>query len=56
MREILFRGKDKDGKLSVISKDKIKLNIGRSIDEADCIMMRMLFELKPPITGGRWAK
>ena len=38
---------DKDGKIAVISKDEIKKVIGRSIDEADTIMMRMWFELVP---------
>ena len=42
--------------MSVIAKDEIKMNIGRSPDESDCLMMRMFFELKPPLTGGRWAK
>lgn len=37
---------DMDGKNAIISKDKVKDNIGRSPDEWDSIMMRMLFELK----------
>jgi len=40
---------DKDEKLAIISKDDIKQNIGRSPDEADCIMMRMYFEIKRPV-------
>lgn len=36
---------DKDGKLAIIPKDEIKKIIGRSPDEADCIMMRMWFEI-----------
>jgi hypothetical protein len=36
---------DKDGKLSIIPKDEIKRSIGRSPDDADCLMMRMYFEL-----------
>lgn len=55
LEQIKQKDIDKDGRLSVISKDQIKLNIGRSIDEADCLMFRMFFELKPPVTGGRWA-
>lgn len=38
---------DKDGKLAIIPKDEIKRLIGRSPDEADCLMMRMWFELQP---------
>lgn len=37
---------DLDGKLSVIPKDIIKKVIGRSPDYADCMMMRMFWELK----------
>ena len=36
---------DKDTKLSIISKDKIKQAIGRSPDYADAIMMRMYYEI-----------
>ena len=38
---------DMDGKNAIISKDKVKENIGRSPDEWDSIMMRMYFELEP---------
>lgn len=37
---------DMDGKVAIISKDKVKENIGRSPDEWDSIMMRGIFELK----------
>lgn len=37
---------DMDGKNAIISKDKVKENIGRSPDEWDSIMMREIFELK----------
>ena len=36
---------DKDNKLAIIGKDKIKEHIGRSPDIADALMMRMYFEL-----------
>jgi hypothetical protein len=36
---------DNDGKVSIISKDKVKDNIGRSPDEWDSIMMRGYFEI-----------
>ena len=38
---------DKDGKLSIIPKDKVKELLGRSPDFSDALMMRMYFELKP---------
>jgi len=37
---------DKGGKLSIIGKDKIKEDLGRSPDFADALMMRLYFELK----------
>ena len=37
---------DKDGKLAIIGKDKIKLELGRSPDISDAIMMRMYYEAK----------
>ena len=36
---------DKDNKLQIVSKDKIKSFIGRSPDFSDALMMRMYFEL-----------
>lgn len=36
---------DKDGKLSIVGKDIIKQNIGRSPDYSDALMMRMYFEV-----------
>jgi len=36
---------DKDNKLSIIGKDKIKEHIGRSPDFADALMMRMYLEI-----------
>ena len=38
---------DKDGKLSIIPKDKVKELLGRSPDFSDALMMRMYFDLKP---------
>ena len=35
---------DKDGKLKILPKEKIKENIGRSPDFLDCFIMRMYFE------------
>ncbi len=37
---------DKDLRIKLIDKDKIKENIGRSPDVSDAIMFRMYFELK----------
>lgn len=46
LEQIKQRSMDNDLKLSVNSKDEIKQSIGRSPDEADCLMMRMWFTLK----------
>jgi len=46
--EIIKRDKmDSDGKLEIISKDKMRDLLGRSPDFADTLMMRMLPEVKP---------
>lgn len=39
---------DRDGKLSILPKEKVKENLGRSPDYADALMMRMYFELQKP--------
>jgi phage terminase large subunit len=38
---------DEDGKLQIISKDKIKAILGRSPDFSDMLMMRMWFKIQP---------
>ena len=38
---------DEDGKLYLISKDKIKEILGRSPDYSDMLMMRKWFDIKP---------
>lgn len=38
---------DKDGKLSIIPKEKVKELLGRSPDYSDALMMREFFELEP---------
>lgn len=38
---------DKDGKLAIIPKEKVKELLGRSPDFSDALMMRMYFELVP---------
>jgi len=43
--EIKQKDFDKDNKLQIVPKDEIKRNLGRSPDDADCLMMRMYFEL-----------
>lgn len=45
MEQIKLKDIDKDGKVAVIPKDKIKEIIGRSPDDWDTIMMREYFEL-----------
>ena len=47
MEQIKTKDIDKDVKLGIIPKDKIKEAIGRSPDDWDTIMMRYWFELKP---------
>ena len=37
---------DKDTKLAIVSKEKIKQQLGRSPDYSDALMMRMYYELK----------
>lgn len=46
MEQIKQKDIDKEGKLSIISKDVIKQNIGRSPDEWDSIMMRVYFDIR----------
>lgn len=46
MEQVKQKDIDKDGKIALISKDKVKEMIGRSPDEWDSIMMRYLFELQ----------
>lgn len=41
---------DKDGKLKTVPKDKIKDLLGRSPDHLDVATMRMVFEVRPPVT------
>ena len=50
--QIKAKDLDKDGKLQIVPKDKIKEIIGRSPDDSDSLMMRMAFELDPPTTTG----
>lgn len=40
-----------NGKLTIINKEKVKSNIGRSPDYADALMMRMYFEIQPKNIG-----
>lgn len=47
MEQIKYKDIDKDGKLTVVGKDKVKEMIGRSPDDWDSIMMRYYFELIP---------
>jgi hypothetical protein len=45
MEQVKYNDLDKDGKISIIPKDKVKQNIGRSPDDWDSIMMRYYFVL-----------
>ena len=46
MEHVKYSDLDKDGKQSVLGKDKIKALIGRSPDDWDDIMMREWFTLR----------
>lgn len=46
MGQVKLKNIDKDGKLAIEPKDKVKERLGRSPDDWDSIMMRMYFELK----------
>jgi phage terminase large subunit len=46
MEQVKQKDIDKDGKIALVSKDKVKEAIGRSPDEWDSIMMRYYFELQ----------
>jgi hypothetical protein len=45
MEQVKYNDIDKDGKISIVPKDKVKEKIGRSPDDWDSIMMRYFFEL-----------
>ena len=46
LEQVKRHNADKDGKLSVLPKEKVKELIGRSPDYSDALMMRMYFEVK----------
>ena len=47
MEQVKQKDIDKDGKIKILPKDKVKELIGRSPDDWDSIMMREWFELNP---------
>ena len=47
MGQVKLKDMDKDGKMNLVPKEKIKEIIGRSPDDWDSIMMRYWFELNP---------
>lgn len=47
LEQVRRKNFDKDTKLQLISKDEVKLAIGRSPDFSDALAMRMYYELKP---------
>jgi hypothetical protein len=47
MEQVKLNDVEKDGKMSLVPKDKIKAIIGRSPDDWDSIMMRDWFSLRP---------
>lgn len=53
MEQVKQKDIDKDGRIGIVSKDKVKEMIGRSPDEWDSIMMRGFFELDKSATKNR---
>jgi hypothetical protein len=51
LEHVKQKSMDSDGKRAVLGKDEIKELIRRSPDNADVLMMREYFELKPAVTG-----
>jgi PBSX family phage terminase large subunit len=49
MEQVKIKDVDKDGKLSIIPKEKVKEKIGRSPDDWDSIMMRYYFDIAPKV-------
>ena len=47
LEQIRRKDPDKDGRLAIIGKDKVKERIGRSPDWGDVLMMRMWYEVSP---------
>ena len=47
LEQVKRKDVDKDGKLGIVPKDKVKEILGRSPDISDALMMRMYFELAP---------
>jgi len=48
LQQIKVQNIEKDSKVMITPKDKIKESLGRSPDFADAVMMRMYFDLKEP--------
>lgn len=46
MEQVKVKDVDKDGRLGVVSKDKVKEHLGRSPDDWDSIMMRYFFTMQ----------
>ena len=50
LEQIKQKDPGKDGPLRVLSKEEIKVFLGRSTDVGDMLMMRMYFELRQPMS------
>ena len=46
LEQVRRKNYDKDTKLQLVSKEEVKMSLGRSPDYADAIMMRMLYEMR----------
>lgn len=49
LEQVKSYNEDNEGKMQILPKSEIKQLIGRSPDYSDAIMMRMYFDLKPPL-------
>lgn len=52
LEQIKSKDSDKEKRLAIIGKDVIKEVLGRSPDYSDTMLMRMFFEIKPPVRSG----
>ena len=50
LEQIKQKDPGRDAPMSILTKEEIKENLGRSTDVGDMLMMRMFFELKKPMT------
>ncbi len=47
LEQVKSKNADKDAKIQIVTKEEMKESLGRSPDYADCMMMKMVFDLTP---------